>query len=290
MKSIWYAHLALTRWEDVTDAIWDAVWFKKWMSLTEYYKQKLIELWSNTALFWVFMVVEMWLALPVWSSWVTFKEIEWYINHSFKTAVKQEYLKDVLKFWWIKVWLTASKIWMEASAFTLYQVQITPYEKAIIDTITNPKEWKAHIKAAENEVKEMSKPENLSQLMLYNTMFVTLLRLSSFASEYMVDLAWREKTSRVRELLSDIDKLDKLRHDEMSKLEEIMAPKLKKFLEEWILIDKKELDWFSKDLWDTKELIKIANIFVKPLIDGKYKFDITDTKLKYKNKNEEFYK
>ena len=218
VKAAWYATLAYSRWENVMEAVNDAVWYKTWMSLSEYYKNKAIELWSNTALFWIFRIVEKWLSISTWA-WVSFKDVEKYLSHSFKDAVKHEYLKDVIKFWSIKTWITLSKIWMEASAFTLYQVEVTPYEKAIIDTMWNPKDWERYLATARNETKEMSKPENLSQLLMYNSLFVTTLRASFKCSEYLTKFSSREKIHKMYDLMKESDNLENQRQSEISNIE-----------------------------------------------------------------------
>jgi hypothetical protein len=70
------------------------------------------------------------------------------------------------------------------------------------------------------------------------------------------------------------------------KLEGKMTDHLNKFFKEWILIEKWELWKFSKELWDTKELNELAEIFVKPLTkDFKMTFDKKRTNTNNKPEN-----
>lgn len=41
-----------------------------------------------------------------------------------------------------------------------------------------------------------------------------------------------------------------------------------KFFKEWILIEKWKLWEFSKELWNAKELNKLAELFIKPLYEN----------------------
>ncbi|EKE29684.1 MAG: hypothetical protein ACD_2C00121G0002 [uncultured bacterium (gcode 4)] len=258
VKTLLYANLSNSRWEDILSWMEEAIWYKKWMPLSEYYKNKFIELSNNTALFWVFRMVEkgLWLSVSAWWG-VNFRDVEKFINHSFKDWIKHEYLWDILKYWWIKAWISASKIWLEASAFTLYQIEVNPYEKAIIDTMGNRKEWKIYMKTASNEVREMSKPENMWQLMMYNGLFVTTLKASFKWSEHLSEFSNAQQMTKLQELMSRVDTLTTQKEAEMTALSK-----------KWYMISKDGITWKTIILNEkgkpvdpkSKDLIKLRNI------------------------------
>lgn len=51
---------------------------------------------------------------------------------------------------------------------------------------------------------------------------------------------------------------------------------LGKFFKEWILIEKWKLWEFSKELWNVKELNKLAELFIKPANEG-LKMNVIDS-------------